>query len=92
MYKNNLKINVNQSFSKDNLINVNWEEQTIIVELINLYLPEHIREILPTNEPNTYSITWDKVESYDRFVSEDLFAKLKKLLDNFQITLEFLER
>jgi len=88
MFKNLIKFNIDPILSKDALKKITWQEQCLVTELFNQYLPSRIREIIPVND--MYLVEWDSEDSYMSFITHDLYKQITMLIECHGVTITFL--
>lgn len=91
MYKNILQINLLDIFDI-NIVEstISWARKAEIVNSVNQYIKgKKLIEIVKEN--NDYSITWNSKESYDQFVSEDLYLSMVSELQELGVSISWKE-
>jgi len=87
MFKNYLTVTVDNDPSYV-LDNISWQEKDLIAQLVNRYMPGHVKEILP--EPNKFLIVWDSEDSYNKFINEPDYLHIIDILTQLHVTVQFL--
>lgn len=87
MFKNKLKVSVSEK-SKMLRKEVRWQEQCHNADLLCKYIPLHIKEIVPIDDFN-YVISWTDISSYEKFINDTDYKITLKLINNYDIFIEF---
>jgi len=91
MYKTILQISLLDAFD----INVaessiSWSRKADVVDCVNGYIKgKKLIEII--KDDNDYSVTWNSKESYDQFVSEDLYLSMVSELQELGVSISWKE-
>jgi len=87
MYKSIFKINYDISKIANIGKEVPWQEQCMFTELMKIYLPKHIKRIMPKD--NQIILEWDEEDSFERFIQEDLYFNILKVLSRYDVYIEW---
>lgn len=87
MFKNIVNFNVDLEKSKDALKKIIWQDQCLATELMCKYIPNHVKEMVPT--PEGFVLTWDSLDSYNNFLNEPLYYKISDLLAVYGVEIIF---
>jgi hypothetical protein len=91
MYKNTLQINLLDAFDIHVAEStISWSRKADVVNCVNGYIKEKkLIEII--KEKDDYSITWNSQESYDQFVTEDLYLSMVSELQELGVSISWKE-